>query len=112
MTHLDLGAIARRFVAFPPRANQMPIAASQRRSENSTVAPASELAAQDERAQQEGRFGPRQWAADEFAFDRAISSYEELIDITVGATLDTARDEIVGTIVEIQLKSATAVRLR
>jgi hypothetical protein len=26
--------------------------------------------------------GPRQWAADEFAFERAIQAYEDLIDAT------------------------------
>jgi hypothetical protein len=110
MTHFDLGAIARRFVAFqlPPGTNQIPVAGSERDSENSTVPPAAELAAHDEGVRHERRFGPQQWAANEFAFDRAIPTYEDLIDMTVGLT-DGAT---VGTIVEIKLKPATAGRLR
>jgi hypothetical protein len=79
MTRFDLGAIARRFVALP-----VPIAAHFRREFNSKTSHTEENPPPP--APPAPRWHevqiPRQWAEDEFAFNRAISAYEKLIDLT------------------------------
>ncbi len=78
MHHLLLGAaIAAPLVAF---LNPFPRNSHSGAEPNSIDAT---VHSHPKRSRKTGHFsGPTQWAADEFAFERAIQAYEELIDAT------------------------------